>query len=171
MPAVPENRRAATLRKWGVSDPLIRLSCGEELHPLFSVSYKGPPWYTYRGEIGWPKGAAFAPLWEFSEVATGVRQRQGGGLEFIKYSFGRPNEYTVLAHTEQGFWATAFDFFYEGEAADEELRAAAAVVGFRFLDRLLKAREEAELSTFELHQAYLRGLVAGIDREVEEAEQ
>jgi hypothetical protein len=169
MPAVPENRRVATLREWGVLDPLVRLSCGEEVHPLFSVSCKGPPWYTYRGQIGVPRGPRFAPLWVFCEVATGVRRRPGG-LEFIEYSFGVPNKYRVLAHTEQGFWATVFDFLYEGEAPEEELRAAAAAVGFQFLDRLLTAREEDDLGTFELHQAYLRRLVAGIDCEAQQTE-
>jgi hypothetical protein len=168
MGAVSASKRVEALRALGVSEPLIQLSCGEELHRLFSVSYKGPPWYVYHGSIGVPKGPPFVPLWEFAEVATGVR-RQADGPEFIKYSFGRPREYTVLARTEQGFWATAFDFLWEGGASDEELRAAAGVVGFRYLDRLLLAREQAELDTFELHQAYLRGLVAGIDAEARPA--
>jgi hypothetical protein len=62
MAAVSEDRREVTLREWGVSEPLIRLSCGDKLHPLFSDSHEGPPWYVYRGEIGVPKGPAFAAL-------------------------------------------------------------------------------------------------------------
>jgi len=100
---------------------------------------------------------------------TGVWQK-GGGLEFIRFSFGDPQEYEVLARTEQGFWTVMFDFLYESEAPMEQLHAAAAAVGFRFLDRMLTARGEAKLSTFELHQAYLRGVIAGIDHEAQDAE-
>jgi hypothetical protein len=90
-------------------------------------------------------------LWECSETVTGV-WRRGGGLEFLKFSFGEPERYRVLAHSEQGFWTTVFDFLYEGNTTLEVLRAAAAVVGFRFLDRLLLAREQTELGTFEAHR-------------------
>jgi hypothetical protein len=165
MGVVPEDRREATLREWGVSEPLIRLSSGDILHPLFRDSHEGPPWYVYHGEVGVPKGPAFAPLWEFCERATGIRKRRGG-LEFIRYSFGSPEEYTVRARTEQGFWATVFDFLYESDAPLDALQSAADVVGFRFLGRLLAVRGEAELGTFESHGAYLRKLVVGIDREV-----
>lgn len=97
-------------------------------------------------------------------------RKRGGKLEFIRYCFGSPDEYAVLARTEQGFWATVFDFLYETDAPLVQLREAAGIVGFRFFDRFLSVREKAELGTFELHQAYLNGLVTDVDREVAQAE-
>jgi hypothetical protein len=166
MPVVSEKRRVATLRQWGISEPLIRLSCGEVLHDQFSIICIGPPWYAYHGSVDPPDGPPLAPLWEWSERVTGVWRRDGG-LEFIRFGFGCPEEYEVLARTEQGFWATQFDFLYESEAPLEELRGAASAVGFQFLDWLLASRKAAAagLGTFEDHRAFLRVLVAGIDRE------
>jgi hypothetical protein len=89
------------------------------------------------------------------------------GLEFIAFSIEAGDAYTRLAWTEQGFWATRFDFFYECDTPLDGLREAAAAVGFQFLERHLAARQAAgsRLATFEAHQAWLRELVAGIDRE------
>ncbi|MGL6073930.1 MAG: hypothetical protein ACRC8S_07200 [Fimbriiglobus sp.] len=170
MAIVSEDERVATLREWGLSAPLIQLSRGDKLHKLFNYYCKGPPWYAYHAEIGAPAGGPFAPLWERSEVAVGVRRR-GGRLAFLQYSFGRPEEAAVLARTEQGFWAGVFDFLYEGEAPETELRAAAAAVGFRFLDQHLSSRVAAEsrVGTSEGHAGWLRLLVAGIDREAADA--
>lgn len=171
MPAVAEDERVAALRRLGVSDPLVRLSCGEVLHDQFSVSCVGPPWYVYNDSIPTPDGPPLAVLWEWSEQLTGV-WRRGGGLEFIRYGFGSPEEFKVLARTEQGFWATQFDFLYESDAPLDELRTAAAAVGFRFVEQHLAAREAADsrLGTFEAHSAWLRELVAAIDRDAQDAE-
>jgi hypothetical protein len=168
MPAVAEDERVAVLRRLGVSDPLIRLSCGEVLHDQLSGSCVGPPWYVYHGSIPTPDGPPLVVLWEWSEEVTGVWQR-GSGLEFIRYGFGGPEEFEVLARTEQGFWATQFDFLYESDAPLDDLWAAAAAVGFRFLERHLATREAADsrLDTFESHEVWLRELVAGIDREAQ----
>ena len=167
MPVIPESERVTTLREWGLSEPLIRLARGEDVHPQFRFGFQGPPRYIYHcsdRSVRPPRGPRFAPLWEFSERVTGV-WRRGISLEFLRFSFGDPQEYEVLARTEQGFWAVVFDFLFEDEGLTEELREAAVAVGFLFLDRLVTAREEAELGTFELHRKYLRGLVAGIDCE------
>lgn len=170
MPAVAEDERVAALRRLGISEPLIRLSCGEVLHDQFCTSCVGPPWYIYHGSVPTPDGPALAVLWEWSEQVTGV-WRRCGGLEFIRYGFGWPEEFDVLAHTEQGFWATQFDFLYESDAPLDELRAAAAAVGFRFVERYLSARGAADsrIGTFELHEVWLRELVASIDREAPDA--
>jgi hypothetical protein len=167
MPVVPEAKRVGTLRKWGISEPLIRLSCGEELNELFNDSCQGPPWYVYRGSVAPPRGPALAVLWEWCESVTGVWRRKAG-LEFIKFGFGWPEEYEVLARTEQGFWATQFDFLYECDASLQELQQAAAVVGFRFLNEWLADRESAagHLGTFEEHRAWRTQLVARIDQQV-----
>ena len=171
MPVVAEAERVSTLRQWGVSEPLTRLSCGEVLHEQFNDSCLGPPWYVYHGSVAAPDGPPLAVLWEWSEQVTGVWQR-GGGLEFIRYRFGWPEEFEVLARTEQGFWSTQFDFLYECEAPVDELRAAASAVEFRFLERHLASRAAAELrlGRFEGHRAWLRELVACIDRDTQDAE-
>ena len=171
MPVVAEDERVAALRRLGVSDPLIRLSCGEVLHDQFSISCVSPPWYVYHGSVPTPDGPPLAVLWEWSEEVSGV-WRQDGRLEFIRYGFGWPDKFEVLARTEQGFWATQFDFLYESDAPLDELRAAAAAVGFRFVERHLAARAAADsrLGTFEAHEVWLRELVAGIDREAPDAE-
>jgi hypothetical protein len=171
MAAVPEDQRIAALRRLGTSEALIRLSCGEAIHELFRHSCLGPPYYVYH-MAGTPAGPPPVPLWDRSDTVVGVWGRPDGP-EFIEFSIEDDGEYTSLARTEQGFWATQFDFFYECEVPLEELREAAAAVGFRFLDRHLAAREAAasRLGTFKGHQAWLRELVAGIDREAGDSSQ
>ena len=163
--AVAEHERTAELRRLGVSEPLIRLSCGEAVHEMFRNRCLGPPYYVYHG-AGTPDGPPLIALWDCNGTVAGVWKRSDG-LEFIDFSIEADDEYRSLARTEQGFWATQFDFFYECEVPLTELREAAATVEFRFLDQHLAAREAAEsrLGTFEGHRAWLRELVADIDRE------
>jgi hypothetical protein len=167
MAAVAEDRRIAELRHLGVSEPLVRLASGDCVHPTFRHSCLGPPYYVYH-MAGTPSGPPLVPLWDCNDTVLGVWERDNGP-EFIEFSIESEDEdeYTLLARTEQGFWATQFDLYYESDIPDEELREAAAAVGFRFLDRLVAAREAAgdRLGTFEGHQAWLGELVAGIDRE------
>ena len=56
-------------------------------------------------------------------------------------------------------------------ASGDLLRDAAGVVGFRFLERYLTAREafEEQLGSFSAHRAWLQELVAGIDRDAASA--
>jgi hypothetical protein len=170
MAAVPEGQRIAALRRLGVSEPLIRLSSGECVHPTFRNSCLGPPYYVYHG-AGVPDGPPLVPLWDHGDTVVGVWER-AVGPEFVEFSIEADDEVWPLARTEQGFWATRFDFLYEVEVPDGELREAAAAVEFRFLGRHLASREAAagRLGTFEGHAAWLRELVAAIDREAPDAE-
>ncbi len=163
MAPAPEERRIAELRRLGVSEPLVRLSSGEVVHALFRNCCLGPPYYAYHG-AGVPDGPPLVPLWDCNDSVVGVWER-ADGPEFIEFDIEADDQYWPLARTEQGFWAAQFNFFYECEAPLEELRTAAAVVGFRFLDRLFSASEAAagQLGTFETHRAWLRELVAEID--------
>jgi hypothetical protein len=167
MAAVPEDRRIAELRRLGASESLVRLVSGDCVHRMFRHSCLGLPYYVYH-MTGTPAGPPLVPLWDCNDTVLGVWER-ADGPEFIEFSIEAEDEdaYTALARTEQGFWATQFDFYSEGEIPDEEVREGAAAVGFRFLDRLVAARDATgnQLSTFEGHQAWLRELVAGIDRE------
>jgi hypothetical protein len=165
MAAVPESMRIAELQRLGVSEPMIRLSSGHVVHDMFRHSCLGPPYYVYHG-AGTPDGPPLVPLWDRDDSVIGVWERPDV-LEFIEFSIEAHDEYTSLARTEQGFWATQFDFFSECEVPLDELRDAAAAVGFRFLDRQLAAREAvgSRLGTFETHEAWLRGWAATVDRE------
>ena len=160
MPVVPEAERIATLRRWGISEPVIRLSCGERLHDLFRISCHGPPYYVYH-EAEVPDGPPFAPFWEFAEGVTGV-WRQGGGLEFIAFDVEGPEEYWVLAHTEQGFLAGLFFVFHQNrdDLQWADFEEPARVVGFRYLSELVAAYEQAEIAYID---AFQRHFVAGVD--------
>src|SRR5215207_8400510 len=165
MAAVPERQRIAELRRLGASEPLVRLSSGEVVHEAFRHSCLGPPYYVYHGART-PGGPPVMPLWDWNDTVVAAWANPDGP-QFIEFSIEADDGYTPLARTEQGFWATRFDFLYECELPAEELRAAAAVVGYRFLDQYLSARASAEgrLRTFDGHRAWLRVLVADIDRE------
>jgi len=169
--AVPKDQRIAALLRVGASEPLIRLASGECVHSTFRNSCLGPPYYVYHGAVV-PDGPPLIPLWDHDDTVVGVWER-ADGPEFVEFNIEADGEVWSLAGTEQGFWATRFDFLYESEVPDEQLREAAAAVGFRFVDQLVASREAAagRLGTFELHEAWRREFVAGIDREVSDAVQ
>jgi hypothetical protein len=164
VPVVAEGNRLDTLRQLGLSDALVRLSAGERLHPLFEFRCQGPPFYSYH-DAGCPEGPPVAPLWDCGDSVTGVWVRNGR-LEFIEFGIEGHGEYTVLAHTEQGLWATVFADVYEDEdeLGPEDLRDAARAAGFRFLDRLVDSYGSG-YSTLEARRSFLRGLVGAIDGE------
>ncbi len=163
MAVVPEGKRIAELERFGASEPLVRLSSGEAVHKMFSNGSLRRPYYVYN-LAGAPDGPPLIPLWERYETVFGAWERDDGP-EFIEFSIETPDEFESLARTEQGFWATQFDYFYECDEAIEDLREAAAAVGFRFFDRYLSSRLEAEsrLGTFDAHDAWRKEVVAGID--------
>jgi hypothetical protein len=164
MPVVDEAQRLDAVRGLGLSDPLRRQAAGERLHPLFWFRCQGPPWYSYH-DAGYPAGPPLVPLWDCDDTVTAVWAKNGV-LEFIEFSVEGPDEYIVLAHTEQGLWATVFVSLLEDEDALEldAFREPARVVGFRFLDRLVPEREGG-IRTFEEHRVWLRDVVASIDQE------
>ncbi|MCT8173482.1 hypothetical protein [Variovorax sp. CY25R-8] len=165
MTVVARDRRMAALRELGVSEPMQRLAAGECLHEAFRGCCLGPPFYV-DGGAAVPEGPPLVPLWERDSRVAAV-WHQHDGLAFIEFSIEDPGAFEVLARSEQGFWASRFDFLYECDLAIETLRAAAECVGFRFLERHLASREAAEdgLTSFAAHRAWLRGLVAQIDGE------
>ena len=170
MAAIPEDQRIEALRRLGASESLIRLASGDCVHPTFRDTCLGPPYNVYHG-AGTPDGPSLVPLWDHGDTVVGVWER-ADGPEFVEFSIEAADEVWSQARTEQGFWATRFDHLYESEVPDAKLREAAAAVGFRFLDRLMASREASasRLGTFEAHGAWLRELVAAIDREALDAE-
>jgi len=169
MGVVAEHLRISELQRLGASASLLQLAAGQCLHEAFRGSCLGPPWYSYHG-AGAPEGPMLVPLWDHGSRVCGLRATEGGS-EFIEFSIEDPSGFERLAVTEQGFWTTRFDFLYERDLADEVLHSAAELVGFRFLERYLRSREAAEeqLGSFGAHRAWLRELVAGIDRDAASA--
>lgn len=169
MTVVPEDQRIAELRRLGVSEALVRLASGDRVHETFRNSCLGPPHHPYHLAPP-PPGPPFVPLWDNQDGVVGVWERSDG-LEFIEYDIEAedPDEYTPLAHTEQGFWVTQFDFFNQCDVPPTELREAADAVGFRYLDRYLTELEAAatagRLDTSEGQDAWLQELIAAIDQE------
>ncbi|MES2248722.1 MAG: hypothetical protein V4645_15700 [Pseudomonadota bacterium] len=165
MTVVAETLRVATLQRLGASAPLVQLAMGECLHEVFRTVCLGPPFLAYHGARA-PDGPPWVPLWDRSSRVTGVRAHPGG-LEFIEFSVEDPRAFERIALTEQGFWTTRFDALYENDVPEDALHEAARRVGFRYLDRHLVAREEAEerLNTFSDHSLWLQGLVASIDQQ------
>ncbi len=138
MAAISEEQRIPALRRLGVSETLIRLSSGELLGELFRETCLGPPYYVYHGART-PDGAELIPLWDYSDTVVGVWEKTDG-IEFIDFDIEDRGGYRPLARTEQGFWATQFDFLYECETPLQELEQGAATIGFRFLEQYLSAR-------------------------------
>ncbi|MDQ0042450.1 hypothetical protein J2W33_003357 [Variovorax boronicumulans] len=166
MAVIAEDLRMAALQGLGLSEPLMRLAAGECIHDAFRGRCLGPPFHVYH-RAGVPTGPPLIPLWDSGDIVFGVWEK-ADALEFIEFSIETPEEFELVAKTEQGFWAARFDFLYECDLPDEDLQSAAASVGFRFLTRQLASREEAgeRLDTFQGHRAWLRELVAEIDRDV-----
>ena len=165
MAAIAEHLRMSELRRLGASAPLMQLAAGQCIHEAFRDSCLGPPFYVYNG-ADVPEGPTLVPLWDHGSRVCGLRAGEGS-LEFIEFSIELPQDFERVAGTEQGFWATRFDFLYECDLSDEVLLDAAGLVGFRFLERYLTAREafEEQLGGFSAHRAWLQELVAGIDRD------
>ncbi|PIF73502.1 hypothetical protein CLU95_0596 [Variovorax sp. 54] len=169
MTVVAETLRVATLQRLGASAPLVRLATGECLHEVFRTVCLGPSFYAYHGARA-PDGPPWVPLWDRGSRVTGLRAHPEG-LEFVEFSVEDPRAFERVALTEQGFWVTQFDVLYENDVPESVLHEAARLVGFRYLDQHLAAREEAEeqLQSFSDHRLWLQGLVADIDRQASEA--
>ncbi|WP_390343273.1 hypothetical protein ACFJIS_22550 [Variovorax boronicumulans] len=165
MTVVAETLRMSTLQRLGASAPLVQLAMGECLHEVFRTVCLGPPFLAYHGARA-PDGPPWVPLWDRSSRVTGLRAHPDGP-EFVEFSVEDPRAFERIALTEQGFWVTRFDVLYENDVPESVLHEAARRVGFRYLDRHLTAREEAEerLNTFSDHRLWLQGLVASIDQQ------
>lgn len=166
MPLIPESERLETLRSWGVSEPLLRLSAGELLHRTLQDTALGPPWYIYRGTIWIPSSGLLAPLWESSSKVEALIHRDSR-IEFVRFSFDSTSEQNLelLSLTEAGFWVRKFDFLYECDEEEGDLREAAAAVGFSRIDDYLAERAAAEpsLGTTEEHERWLQAQVRRAD--------
>ncbi len=163
------------LRDLGVSEAMMRLASGEAVHELFWPTYLAPPGLSYHGAVPpsgpMTVGRTFVPLWDQSDLVVGL-WATADGLEFLEVDIESPDEPEVIARVEQGFWVSRFDALYEGDAPIEDLRAAAAAVGFRFFEVYLASRQEAEgrLGTLAAHRSWLGDLVERVSRMAAEGE-
>jgi hypothetical protein len=163
MPVAAAEKRLDILRQIGLSAALVRLASGELLHPLFQFRCQSPPYFSYHG-AGCPAGPLLVPLWDCGDAVVSVWVRDSRP-EFITFSIEDPDTYAVLAHTEQGLWATVFVDLYEerDDLGPEDFRGAADAAGFAFLDQIIAAYEVADVSTHEAHEAFVRNLIEEID--------
>lgn len=163
MPVVPDERRIEELRRLGISDPVIRQSASEEVHPIFSTRCK-PPFYSYHGAVC-PAGPPLVPLWDSGDTVTAVWQPDDR-LEFIEFRIECRGEYQVLARTEQGLLANLFVNLLEDEddVGPEQRETAATLIGFRFLPEVIAAYQAADHKTTEAHEAFRRRLMNSIDQ-------
>lgn len=168
MTVIAEHLRMAQLQRLGLSQALVRLAAGDCVHEVFRGHCLGPPFRVYHGARV-PEGPLLVPLWEQDGRVCGVWEVDGG-LAFVEFSIELPDAFELVARTEQGFWATRFDFLVECEVSGPLLEEAACRVGFRFLERQLDAMDEAgsQLGSFLGHRSWLNELVAGIDRDAHE---
>lgn len=169
MPVVPEDIRSEAMARLGLSDALIRLSEGELIHPAFAQHCQAPPRHCYDGfEV--PDGPEFVPIWDEDDQAFGVREA-AGGLEFLSYWTDDGLE-SIIARTEQGFLAYLFNEIYDTTHEDDEddlamLREAAQAIGFRFLDDVIRYREEVGNSLDYLEERrFEKEVCGGIDAAV-----
>lgn len=160
---IEESRRIPALSQLGLSPALLQMASGQFPHPELASCSSGPPYYLYRGALA-PAGPQVLPLWDIGDQVIAVRAH-ASGLEYICFSIEAPDEVERLATTEQGFWATQFDFMYELDMEIETLHAVAQAVGYRFLQMQLDSRAamEAQLTPSLRHDAWLPELVASID--------
>src|SRR5947209_548198 len=130
--------RRNQLAALGLSPALLNLASQRWPHPAFEFPC-GHPYrcYSVPGEY-WPEG--FIQPWECTEEAVGVR-RTADGLEFLAWYLESPDPPERIARTEQGLFFWLFSYLIEYEEWEDEapalvrLRAAAAAVGFRYIDR------------------------------------
>jgi hypothetical protein len=165
MPVVSRRQRLEALRSLGISATVVELAAGENRRAPFDY-YCRPPDKIYEC-ADTPEGEPLVPMWEDrGERATAVRPA-ATGLEFVQLSVEAPEEYQIVAKTEQGLLAHLFITLYEAcdEPAEETaLSAAAASVGFRYYPELVNAYDAAEHRTFEEHESFVRAFVDSIDR-------
>jgi hypothetical protein len=139
--------RLDKLRQLGLSEDMLRLAVGDPPHQLFDFECVEP--YEILPEHGGrpPDPDRFIPLWQDSSGLVIGCWEKAGRVEFIRFSLEWPDEYDVVAYSEQGLLARIFADIvqyvdWNDEAATVELlREAAKTVGFAHLDEVLRFQE------------------------------
>jgi hypothetical protein len=165
MPVVSQRERLEALRRLGISEAVIELAAGKNRRAAFEYECSEP--YMIYGCMVVPAGDPLVPLWE--DRCGGVTAVRPGqiGLEFVEFSVEAPEDYRIVAKSEQGLLAHLFLILYEGSDAppkEAALPQDAASVGFQYYADLVSAYSAHEHRNFEQHEAFVRAFVNGIDR-------
>jgi hypothetical protein len=190
MPVVPRESRLEELRRLALSETLLRLVQGEQLHPYFGWFKFGPPEHLYlygpeedeemkklleefpeeRAPDHSPPGPPFLPLWDQWECTSVGLWVRDGQVEFIEYFWDGPCR--VIARTEQGLFSYLFQTIIDklGQPAEKidwpQLTAAADSVGFRYLD-LIRSAETTERQRYYRPGSYYEDVRDAVSAEVD----
>lgn len=159
---VSKGDRLNVLRDLNLSEPVLKLASGQCIHTAFEYCCESL-YEIYHGGEG-PTGLTIAPLWQHGDSVTAVDLTTQGQVRFLEFSIEGPDEYWVLATTEQGMLGQLFisllERAYEPDEL-EEVRQAAQVVGFKHLD-LLQTIYEGSCSDKQ-YEERVRKTIAAID--------
>src|SRR5215218_3477542 len=97
--------RLRELSRLGFSKAVLDLSAGIMVTPLLrDICHE--PYYIYQGGTT-PSDLELTPIWQDTMMLTAVWVNMGR-TEIIEYSLEAPEEFDVIAFTEQGLWAHVF---------------------------------------------------------------
>lgn len=126
--------RISDLSRLGFSSPILELSSGRKPHQIFEHICNDPYYIYYGGTI--PFNLTIIPIWEEGMILTAVLERQERN-EIIEFSLENPDQFEIIAYSEQGLWANLFASFIDDWKRPQYdldiVKAAASVVGFLFL--------------------------------------
>lgn len=145
MPVISEFERTPKLREMGVGSRLVEFSVGRLQPELFQDVFRTPPILPYR-DIAYrdgPLALLVVPVCEDNYEAGWVKcaAQLDGELTYIEYC-EIPDEFHVIARSDQGFLSRMFGEVLtgiHGEAEVSLLKAAAAQLGYSYLDELIAA--------------------------------
>jgi hypothetical protein len=147
-------------RRCGLSDALIEFALGEPADPLFeSICQRElleQP-FEYLPDV---PGPPVTPLWHVTTSVVGCR-KQRNRLEFVRVEMeevfaGGEEPVTVIAHSEQGLWASLFC---------RRLEAVLAALGKRSEQKIKQLRDAAKRIGFVHFETTLERVKAGGEHE------
>lgn len=156
--------RIAELKALGISDGVIKL-CRRQKQEAFRFRCR-PSYYIYHGGTI-PIGPRIVPMWEEGTSQTVVRRSQDS-LEFIHYSLEDPDEWEIVAYSEQGLLAYRFLPIVDAYLSDAEHDAREGDA--RAQQKALKAlTRAADYVGFDMLQEVidLRGRTSSLKKELE----
>lgn len=157
---VSHSGREKALGRLGVTGPARALALGLATDPIFWFRAE-PPFYSAPG-TGAPDGEDVVALWECQTRVTGARRGSDGRLEFLKFDLESPDDFHVIGSSEQSVLADLFLDLYEDEHPESDLRRAAAAVGFRYLDGILRFHVDHPADLTVSHDEHRSGFTRGL---------
>lgn len=134
----PETR-ITELSRLGFSQPILELSSGRKPHSIFD-DVCNDPFYIYEGGTT-PFEMEVIPIWENGMVLTAAIEKPNG-TEIVEYNLEAPEEYEIIAYSEQGLWANLFASFVDGWSREEsslnDIEEASQIVRFLLLKETIE---------------------------------